>query len=291
MRRIVFVALCCLAVPLLFGGCSTLMKSGVRHATPLFEGMIDQVQQGDDVRLLREGLPALLILLDGLLAETPDNRPLLVLASQANMAFALGFIEQEDPERAGRIYRKGREYGLRALKQNRKFARALEAGERYPEAVRLLTRKDLPALFWTANNWAAWMNLNLRDTRAIFDQPTILALMRRALELDETYYYGGPHLFFASYYANLPPIMGGSAEKSRKAFEEVARISGGRFLMADVFFAQYYAPLILDRELFESTLRKVLDTPPDIDPDIRVMNELAKERARRLLDGVDDIPW
>jgi len=290
MRRVRFVCLACTLVPVL-AGCSTLMKSGVRHATPLFQDMIQQVQQGDDIQLLREGLPALLILVDGLLVETPDNRPLLVLASQANMAFAMGFIEQEDPQRASRIYWKGKQYGMRALMQNRKFARALEKGESYPEACRTLTRRDLPALFWTANNWAGWLNLNLRDTKALFDQPKILALMQRALELDDTYYYGGPHLFFATYYANLPPIMGGSAEKSRKAFDEVARISGGRFLMADVFLAEYYAPLVLDEELFDTTLQRVLDTPPDVDPEIRVMNELAKERARRLLEKRDEMPW
>jgi hypothetical protein len=135
------------------------------------------------------------------------------------------------------------------------------------------------------------LNLNLRDTKAIFDQPKILALMQRALELDETYYYGGPHLFFATYYANLPPIMGGSAEKSRKAFQEVKRISGDKFLMADVFLAEYYAPLVLDQDLFEKTLRRVRNTPADIDPEIRVMNELARERARLLLEKKDEIPW
>ncbi len=290
MRHILLAVALCLAGTLPVG-CSPLVKGGVRQATPLLASMIQQVQQGDDIHLLREGMPSLLLLLDGLLAETPDNRPLLVLASQANMGFAMGFIEQEDRERAGRVYWKGKEYGLRALKGNRRFARALEAGGRYPEAVQHLTRKDIPALFWTAGNWAGWMNMNLGEPKAVFDQPKVLALMRRALELDETYHHGGAHLFFGAYYANLPPMMGGSAEKAREAFEAAARISGGRFLMTDVFFAQYYAPLAGDRELFESTLRRVLDTPPDIDPEIRLMNELARERARRLLDAVDEIPW
>jgi len=290
MRRILLAVALCLAGTLP-AGCSSLVKGGVRQATPLLESMIQQVQQGDDIHLLREGLPPLLLLLDGLLAETPDNRSLLVLASQANMAFAMGFIEQEDAERAGRIYRKGKEYGLRALKRNRRFARALGAGERYPEAVGHLTRKDVPALFWTAGNWAGWMSLNLGEPKAVFDQPKVLALMRRALELEETYYYGTAHLFFAVYYATLPRMMGGSVEKSREAFEAAARISGGRFLLTDVFCAQYYAPLVGDRELFESSLRRVLDTPPDIDPEIRLMNELARERARRLLDRVEEFPW
>jgi len=290
MRRVPFLFLMSGLVPAL-AGCSAMMKSGVRHATPLFQDMIQQVQQGDDIQLLREGLPAMLILVDGLLVETPDNGPLLVLASQANMAFAMGFIEQEDPERASRIYWKGKQYGMRALVRNRRFARALEEGQGYAQAAAHLTRKDLPALFWTANNWAGWLNLNLRDTKALFDQPKILALMQRALELDGSYYYGGPHLFFATYYANLPQIMGGSAEKSRKEFEEAMRVSGGRFLMADVFLAEFYAPLVLDQDLFESTLQRVLDAPPDIDPDIRVMNELAKERARRLLEKKDEMPW
>ena len=286
MKRGLFL---CLIV--LLTGCSSLMRSGLKSANPLLLGIVEQAEKGDDPELLREGFPSILLLLDGLLAASPDNRPLLVLLSQANMSYALGFVEHEDRERAGRIFWKGKEYGMRALKQNRKFVKALDRGERYSEAVKHLKKKDLPALFWTANNWAGWMNLNLRNTKALFDQPKILALMNRAIELDDEYYYGGPHLFFATYYATLPPIMGGSAEKSKKEFDRVNEINQGTFLMADVFLAEYYAPLVLDQELFTTTLQNVINTPIDTDSKMRMMNELAKVRAKRLLEKRDEIPW
>ncbi|GAG59489.1 unnamed protein product, partial [marine sediment metagenome] len=53
--------------------------------------------------------------------------------------------------------------------------------------------------------------LNLDNPRAIFDLPKVEALMKRVLELDETYYFAGAHLFFGSLFAARPAMFGGNA--------------------------------------------------------------------------------
>jgi hypothetical protein len=199
-------------------------------------------------------------------------------------------VEDKDPERARILYSIGRDYGLRALKMNRGFRKALEKGKPYSEAVKKLKKKDMDALFWTAAAWAAYMNLSTRDTESLFDIPNIMALLTRSRELDDTFWYGGPHMFFAAYYSQFPAMMGGGAEKAQKEFDAVKEIvnkkTGGKgeWLIADYFYAKYYATLLKDEELFDKTNQKILDAPVDSIPDMAAVNGLAKIKTRILLE-------
>jgi len=283
MNRIFFS----LSVFLILASCATVRKVGVNAIAPTFGDLTGAAFKQVDTEILRLGMPASLIIMDGLLEVSPENHELLVLASQGYGGYALAFVEDEDPERAKKLYIRGRDYGLRTLKLNKKFRKALARGERYREAVKHLGKKYVPALFWTAQNWAAWLNLSRTDTSALFDQPKIIALMERVRELDDTYYYGGSHLFFGLYYASMPSMAGGGMEKAKKEFDRVFEIGGKNFLMANFYYAQYYAAPLRDEVLFDRELKKVLETPSDAVPELTFMNEVAKLKARRLLEMKD----
>ena len=57
-------------------------------------------------------------LLEGLLKTDPDNRNLLMLTCQGYAGYALGFVEDEEPERARKLYRRAKQYGIRMLQQS-----------------------------------------------------------------------------------------------------------------------------------------------------------------------------
>lgn len=285
MRRVFFS----LSVLLLLVSCAAVRKAGVNAVAPTFGDLTGAAYKQVDPEILRLGMPASLIIIDGLLEVSPENYELLVLASQSYGGYTLAFVEDEDPERAKKLYIRGRDYGLRALKLNKKFRKALARGDRFGDAVKHLGKKYIPALFWTAQNWAAWLNLSRTDVPALFDQPKIIALMKRVMELDNTYYYGGPHLFFGLHYASIPPIMGGSMDKAKGEFERAFAIGGKNFLLANFYYAQYYAAPLRDEVLFDRELNKVLETPSDVVPELTFMNEVAKLKARRLLEMKDRI--
>jgi hypothetical protein len=44
-----------------------------------------------------------------------------------------------------------------------------------------------------------------------------------------------------------------------------------------------------DRDLFEKSLREVISAPADILPEQRLANEVAKQKAKILLEQVDDL--
>lgn len=271
----------------LLSGCACLMKMGVNRLAPTFEKFGQTAQKGNDPELLRIGAPSNLLMLDGLIEISPENPKLLTAAAQAYCAYAQAFVEDEDVERAARIYLKGRDYGMRVLKSSISFRKKLESGERIEEAVKVLGKKYIPAIFWTGTCWAGWLNLSKRDPKALLDVPSIKGLMERVYQLDDTYYYGAPHLFFGVYYAGLPTIAGGGAEKSKVEFEKAIEITGGKNLLPYVMYAQSYATLVQERELFESLLNKVLESPSDAVPEMTLVNEVAKKRAAKLLKEAD----
>jgi hypothetical protein len=223
----------------------------------------------------------------------PKNRAFLAFGAQLYAAYALGFVEDKDPERARVLFATARDYGLRALKMNKGFTKALKKGESYSEAAKRLKKKDMDALFWTTASWAAWLFLSTHDMEALLDIPKIMALLERCLEIDDRFWFGGPHLFNAAYYSQQPAMLGGGPEKAQKEFdkvEEIVKEEAGpeaEWLIADYFYAKFYATLIKDEELFDKTIQKILNTPNDSIPEMAGVNGLAKIKTRYLLEQKD----
>jgi hypothetical protein len=113
-------------------------------------------------------------------------------------------------------------------------------------------------------------------------------MMRRVHELDPTHSYGGPDLFFGIYYAVQPRGAGRNLRLSREHFERAIRTAGPTFLLNQVTMAEYYARYALDRDLFIGTLRSVLHEIDD-PAEYRLMNVIARERARGLLGKLEDL--
>jgi hypothetical protein len=83
--------------------------------------------------------------------------------------------------------------------------------------------------------------------------------------------------------------VGGDPQKAGALFQEVIGQTKGRYLMAQVLYARYYATVTLDRALYEKTLKQVLATPASVWPEQRLANELARRRAARYLALADDL--
>ena len=61
------------------------------------------------------------------------------------------------------------------------------------------------------------------------------------------------------------------------------KISDGKFLLAKLYYARFYAPLVVDEKLFERELNEVLEAPSDALPEVVLLNEIAKAKARIFL--------
>jgi hypothetical protein len=256
----------------------------IRSLGGVLDNSMEALYEEKDLELAEQAIASDLKLLEGLIKSDPGNDKLLLLAAQGFTSYALGFVEDDSPERARDLYLRGRNYGLQILNKNEDFKRALQGSiDELLIVMNKFEEKDVPALFWTANSWGNWINLSLTNTQALADLPRVQLLMERVIELDESYFYGGAHLFFGSNYAARPAMLGGDPEKSRSHFEKCFEFAGDTFLLPYYYYARFFATRQFDEPLFEKTLLKILDAPDDILPEQNLPNAIAKKKAAGLL--------
>ncbi len=254
----------------------------------LLEEVAKASSKESDLRILREGMPAYLMLIDGMIQAWPDNEQLLVAGAQSYSSFASLFVEDQDKEYANLLYARGRQYALRSLELTGLRDPLQRPFDDFLRALKRRPKKDVPILFWAATCWANWIRLNLDSMEALSELPRVEGIMRRVLELDEGFHYGGPHLFMGIWYASRPKLAGGDLNKAQEHFLKALDLGERKFLMAYVYYADYYARKMMDKDLFISILQKVLETPTETSPDLILLNTVAKRQARALLDHAEE---
>jgi TRAP transporter TatT component family protein len=92
-----------------------------------------------------------------------------------------------------------------------------------------------------------------------------------------------PHVALGLMFSTVSEAVGGDPDQGKRHFERAIELTGGKFLLAKVFYARAYGRIRNNREFFRKTLVEVLQTNPAIYPEQRLANEIAHRRARRYL--------
>lgn len=264
----------------------SLNRLVINAASGFMESGIEVIYAEDDLEIAEQFLANNLKLIELMLSRDPEKRDLNLLAAQGFGAFAMAFVEDENPQRAARLYQRGLDYAFRSLPEKLTFKPDIK-----PQDLEILLAKytidDVPALFWLGYNWGSLVLQNLDNPRMLLNLSKVEMIMQRVLELDESYNFAGVHLFYGTFYAARPPLLGGNPEKGRKHFERNLELTGDKFYMTKYFLARYYAVQVQDRELFDQLIREIVDLDIDRYPEIRLMNSLAKKKTAVLIDNQD----
>ncbi len=260
-------------------GCARIVsKATDGFASALSAGILNQ----DDLETVRDGAPAYLLLVDGFIAENPDNESLLLAGADLYSSYAGTFVEDE--VRAVRLAARGKSYGERALCLRSDAMCVAVIGSHAEFLIALQTAKleDLRALYGFAASWTTWIRANSSDWNAIAEIPKVESAMERVVELDPEFGEGWPQLYLGSLRTLLPPAFGGKPEEGKAAFELALKYSNERNLMVYVLYAENYARLVFDQELHDKLLRQALAADARA-PGLTLINTLAKKRAAELL--------
>lgn len=274
-RRAVFSV--CLIAGISCTGCVSFI--GNRAAGTLSAAVLNQ----DDPLVIEQGLPAYLLIVDGFIAQDPDNAGLL--AGGARLFALYGSRFEPDPEHAVLLTEKARRYGGRALCLEHERACAwggLNYDDFVAELATLRPRHAEP-LYAYGVSWLSHLEATSGDWTAVAELPWVQAAMERLLQLDEDFDEGGVHTYLGILNALRPPALGGLPDAAKAHFERSIELSGGRDLSAKVEYARRYARMMFDQELHDRLLKEVLAAPA-ASPGRTLFNVLAKREAGVLLE-------
>ena len=266
------------------GGCASLVSSATSQ---MADNISLAISNQDDPATVRDGAPAYLIMIDGLIEGDPQNRNLLLAGARLYGSYTAAFIEDEP--RAQRLASKSLSYARRALCiEDVEVCDAIDSKlDQFEASLAGTGKSELKALYSFAAAWASWIQVNASDWNAVADLSKVTALFERCLVIDERYDGGGAHVYLGVIKSLLPAALGGKPELARAHFERAIEISAGHNLMISVLMAKNYARNVFDQELHDALLTSVEAAPADY-PGYTLINTLAKLEAEQLLAESED---
>lgn len=257
------------------------------YATVLAKNLSDAIQAQNDLTTVRDGAPAYLLMIDGLIEGDPDNVALLLTGARLYGAYAAAFVQE--PERGRRLSDRALKYAQRALCLEEKRLCLATSGpyDEFILALEQVNDASLEVLYVFMSAWAGWLQAHSDDWEAIAELPKIRAGLLKVIALQYDYENGAPHVYMGVIETLLPPALGGKPEVARKHFEAAIEQSQGKNLMVKVLFARHYARLVFDRELHDELLLNVVDSEPN-EPGYTLVNTLAQSQASELLATADE---
>ena len=259
--------------------------------------------EDDDIELIGGALPFSLKLTESLLAESPENRNLLLTATRGYVLYAYAYVHfpaeqvaNDDLERAKvlrararRLYLRAFGYALRGLETRTPgFGEALA---RQPEpAVAEIdgeTAQNVDFLYWSASALGLAISVSKNDTAMLARLPEVEALLRRALALDEAFEEGALHEFALVWAAAAPGRRDEAAIE--RHYQRALALSGGRRASLFVAYAMATTVPAQDRARFGELMDRALAIDPDADPDRRLLTVVAQRRAAWLLSRADEL--
>jgi len=292
-----------LAALALLSGCKSV---ALKFAADAAAGTGDNYAKDDDPELVRAAVPIGLKTMEGVLDEKPRHEGLLTALSSGFTQFSYAFVQTDADiadldgkleearagrDRARRLYVRGREYGLRGLDVRRdQLGASLRAGgDEAKGALARAQKGDVKLLYWTASAWVLSIAANKADMAAIAELPTPIAMMERALALDEGWNDGSIHEFFVAYDATRSAAEGGGPDRAKAHLDRALALSMNKKLGPRVSWAEGVLVQRQQRDEFVRVLQEVLRADPGEVPRFRLGNLIAQKRAKALLAHVDDL--
>jgi hypothetical protein len=253
----------------------------MRSMIPVLEEMEAAVNTTSDLEILRQGLPSGMLMVEGLARRRPTDARVCLLAAKLYSAYAMAFTDTDDL-RAHALFERARDHGLAAIRGGSTLrAGTFAAAE---QTISRFGKRDVPLLFWTAQAWASAIRLGLDDPRNQADLARVEAMMNRVVALDETFYYGGAHLFKGVLLGAKPPPAGGDPDAAIAEMETAFSIAGGHSLLPLFYQASLHASIPGSEEQARRTVARILDDDGTHPEELTLTNAIAVSKAERLLE-------
>ena len=287
MLRMVKVVVVFLIGTLLLS-CSTMIRG-------VTESLVGGVMQQKDMRLIEDGAPAYLLIVESLIFNNPENRDFLMAGIQTFSSYS-SFVKDENRKKL--FQEKIEKWGNQLLATYPTYVKYEQTNnddreakdKAYSKFVSSIKKKDIPYVFWGVfGNISNAVSGGLSDPSLFLILPRIIELAQRIYDLDDTFMDGMPHLIFGVYNCVYPEAYGGSFEKGKQELDKAIEISGGKNLLYKVLYAEFYYKPLYDRDGYEKLMNEVINFDLESHPTGRIMNSMAQEQAKSYLEHIDEV--
>jgi hypothetical protein len=283
----------------------------------MIDGQIDGTVEGAeamngtaDYEVARSAASAGIAQFEGMHLLDPGYTPGYFLLVKGYTSYAFGFVEDEmeaayvegkddlgdyHKQRARSLYTRAIGYGTQWMEsQHEGFAAAEKTGaeDKIVAYIKQFDDKDdAPMLFWTGYAWMARANVT-KETALLGTIFVGRAMVARAVELQDDIEHGSGHVVLGSYEARTGFATLGEETfaSAKKHFDRAMEITGGKLLLPKVQLARTYLCRGKDDSpgraqsfaAYTKALQEVLDADDPL-PDLRLLNAIAKRKARRYI--------
>lgn len=295
-------------LPLLALGFTLSLTSGCSIKQLALNAVADELSGGTggsftsdpDLQFIGEALPFGLKLMEAINDGTPKHVGMKETLASGFTQYGIVFVEwpaekqkyddyaayQKGLVRAKAFYLRANDYAMDGL--DLKYPGFRSAILENTDAVLAdTTAEDVPLLFWLSASWLAAASTDLEDPEMFGLFPKAAKIMKHAYSLDPAWNNGMIPATLISVEPNLPEP--GGVERAEQRFQEALEISQGHSAGIYVSLANAVARKAQDKERYVELLHKALAIPLDDYPDERLGNDYAQQRARFLLDNLDEM--
>ena len=210
----------------------------------------------------------------------PSNADVRVKLTRAHYFLADGYL-RGDEDTYLEVLDEGVKWGEKAVvAASPEFAKAMADGAKLPDAMALVGTEGVPAMYWYAGVLGRWAKAQ-GFAVLLGQKDNVKATMLRCLELEPTYFHGGPHRYVGTMYAVAPAFAGGDLDKSKEHYETSLEIEPN-YVGTKVLWATELAVKQQDEETFDRLLAEVLATDDNVIPEVAAETRVEKQKAREL---------
>ncbi|MCO4771118.1 MAG: hypothetical protein KDA24_13875 [Deltaproteobacteria bacterium] len=301
MRPMRFLPTLALLVSLvLTSGCSIKQLALNAVADELSGGTGGSFTEDPDLQFIGEALPFGLKLMEGINGGVPKHVEMKLTLASGFTQYGVVYVEwpaeqlkysdyeehRRQMQRAKQFYLRAHNYALDGLDLKHPGFRSRLYGD-LDALLAEMTAEDVPFLFWMAASLLSAASTDLEDPEMFAALPIGGKAVMRAYELDSGWSNG----LIASTLISLEPNLPGPdpAGRAEARYEEALKLTEGRSAGVHVSLATAVARKAQDKERFVALLEKALSFDLDADPDNRLSNDYAQQKARFLLEHLDDM--
>ena len=268
---------------LMLGGCASMVSNA---ASSFGSNLSSSILNQDDPELVRDGMPAYILLLDSFLQGEEDNPEML--ASAATMYTLYGAVFADDEARAAKLTARGRGYADDALCKRIEESctwRSISY-DAFAASLGNVDEKHAELIYTYGLASLAYILAHSSDWNAVAQIPQATAVMHSYIDMSGATANPSAHTYLGIL-MTFRGAMAGQMEQGRAQFEQAITASGNRDLSAKLDYLKWYARATYNRELNDRLCGEILNANPYADG-YTLTNVMAQEEAEVLCAEADD---